>query len=68
MERLAPAVLVELGELAGVIYRSARGGTPCPRTYVHFFDDPPTLAADPDGRRLFIVGGRYRITRRGIEG
>jgi len=66
--RLIPDVLVHLGELRGVVYRSDRGQGRIPRTYVHFFERPPTLAADPDGRRLFIVGGRYRVTRRGIEG
>jgi hypothetical protein len=31
-------------------------------------DDPPRLVADVTGRRLFIVGGSYRVTARGIEG
>lgn len=57
-----------LGELRGVIYR--RHGLPGepPKNYVHFFKRAPLLTADPTGRRLFIIGGQYRVTRRGIEG
>jgi hypothetical protein len=67
-DRLMPPVLVDLGELRGLIYRSDRGPARKASTYVHFFDRPPRLTADPDGRRLFIMGGCYRVTRRGIEG
>jgi hypothetical protein len=57
-----------LGELRGVIYRKhGLPGEP-PKNYVHFFKRAPLLAADPMGRRLFIIGGQYRVTRRGIEG
>jgi hypothetical protein len=59
-------VLVELGELRALVYRAARDGRS--RDYVHFFDQPPRLLADARGRRLFIAGGRFRVTRRGIEG
>jgi hypothetical protein len=31
-------------------------------------DTPPILASDPAGRQLFILGGNYRVTERGIEG
>jgi hypothetical protein len=65
--RTVPRVLVQLGALRGLIYAADRGdgGT---RTYIHFMDDEPLLACDPNGTQLYIVGGRYRITRRGIEG
>lgn len=66
--RLMPRVLVRLGELRGLIYSSDRGRPTCPRTYIHFMETPPQLVCDPEGRQLYIVGGRYRITRRGIEG
>jgi len=66
--RQVPPVLVRLGELRGVIYRSDRGQSGCPRTFVHLFESPPLLTCDPAGRRLHVVGGRYRITPRGIEG
>jgi hypothetical protein len=65
--RLIPRVLVRLGALRGLIYSHDRGQT-CPRTYIHFMETPPQLVCDPAGRQLYIVGGRYRITPRGIEG
>ena len=68
VDRHIPRVLVRLGELRGLIYRSDRGAGKRHKTYVHFFDRPPVLLSDSRGRRLFILGGRYRVTRRGIEG
>ena len=38
------------------------------RTYIHFMDDPPRLLCDARGRQLYVQGGSYRITQRGIEG
>ena len=66
--RIIPRVLVRLGELRGLIYRSDRGQRGCPRTFIHFMERPPALACDPIGRQLYILGGEYRVTRRGIEG
>lgn len=66
--RVVPEVLVGLGELRAVIYRSDRGRRGRPRTYVHFLEEPPLLACDPEGRQLYVVGGKYRVTSRGIEG
>jgi hypothetical protein len=65
--RLIPPVLVELGRLMAVVYRSDKW-VGRPRTYIHYMKDPPRLAADVEGRRLFVVGGSYRITEKGIEG
>jgi hypothetical protein len=65
--RLVPPVVVEIGQLAGLVYRSSKW-VGRPRTYIHFMDDPPRLVSDVTGRRLFIVGGSYRVTPRGIEG
>lgn len=67
--RLVRSRLAPVGELRGVIYRPY--GTfngEAPKNYVHFFQQPPVLATDPAGRRLYIIGGRYRLTPRGIEG
>jgi hypothetical protein len=64
---LARAPLIELGRLAALVYRSSKW-TGRPRTYIHFMEDPPRLVTDATGRRLFIVGGSYRVTSRGIEG
>jgi hypothetical protein len=60
--------LTELGELVGVIYRSDRRTPGRARTYIHFMQDRPRLASDATGRQLYVVGGSYRVTARGIEG
>ena len=65
--RLVPPVVVELGRLVAVMYRSDKW-VGHPRTYIHYMEDPPRLVSDVAGRRLFVVGGNYRITARGIEG
>lgn len=67
-ERRIPRVLVRLGRLEGLIYSSERGRPGCPRSFVHFMKNPPLLACDPGGRRLFVLGGNYRVTPFGIEG
>jgi hypothetical protein len=66
--RLMPGTLTQLGRLRAVIYRSDRRQPGRPRTFIHFFDTPPRLTCSPDGTRLYLVGGRYRVTSRGIEG
>ena len=67
-ERAIPRVLTHVGQLRGLIYRSDRGQPGRPRSYVHFFENLPLLASDPRGRQLYILGGSYRVTPRGIEG
>lgn len=66
--RTVPDVLVKLGRLRGLIYTSDKGRCGRPLTYVHFMETMPLLACDPTGRQLHILGGRYRVTARGIEG
>ena len=66
--RLMPKVLVNLGELRGLIYSSDKEQCGRPRTFIHFMETPPLLASDASGRQLYIVGGNYRVTSRGIEG
>jgi len=66
--RLVPKVLVSLGELRGLIYGSDKCQPGRPRTFIHFMETPPQLACDPRGEQLYIIGGKYRITSRGIEG
>jgi hypothetical protein len=65
--RLMPPVVVELGQLAAVVYRSDKW-VGHPRTYIHYMEDPPRLVSDVTGRRLFLIGGSYHVTARGIEG
>lgn len=57
-----------LGELEGVIYRAKRDGKT--ERYLHKFrsTDRPALAVTFDGQQLVILGGGYRVTKRGIEG
>lgn len=66
--RLIPQVLMHVGELRGLIYRSDRGQCGSPRTFIHFLRTPARLACDPEGRQLYVLGGHYRVTPRGIEG
>ena len=66
--RLIPNVLVKVGHLRGLIYSSDKEQCGKPRTFIHFMDKPPLLATDAKGKQLYIVGGNYRVTSRGIEG
>ena len=66
--RIVRLPLQPVGELRGVIYRTRRVPGEAPKNYVHFFKRSPLLTADPMGRKLFIIGGQYRVTKRGIEG
>jgi hypothetical protein len=63
-----PNVLVHLGSLKAVIYRSDKGSLGRPKTYIHFMETPPQLTCNPEGTQMYIIGGRYRVTPRGIEG
>jgi len=55
--------------LRGVIYRTRRTPGEAPKNYVHFFQGrSPLLVTNPTGTRLYIIGGHYRVTQRGIEG
>jgi len=62
----APRVLYQLGTLRAVEYECAKGAEG-PAVYRHEFRRPfPRLAADPPGRRLFVIGGGFRVEDRGI--
>jgi len=54
--------------LRALVYAADRGGKGVKRSYIHFMDRPPILACNVAGDQLFIIGGSYRITPRGIEG
>lgn len=66
--RLIPPVVVEIGELVGLIYRSDKWQLGQPRAYIHLMEDPPRLVSNVEGTQLYILGGSYRITEHGIEG
>lgn len=61
-----PPVGVSIGTLDGVLYTTVRDGVT--EKYIHKFKakDKPTLVVSPDGAQMFIVGGGYDFTERGI--
>lgn len=58
-----------VGELRGLIYRASRLPGETPKNYVHFFKKSrlPMLVTDWTGKRLYIAGGQFQVTERGIE-
>lgn len=62
-----PAEAFELGKVISITYEATKGRQHA--AWEHDFGEPrPTLAADPEGEQLLILGGGYRVTDRGIEG
>lgn len=61
----ATAVAV-IGRCDGVLYSTVRDGRA--ERYIHEFaaSDAPWLCVTPDGRQLFLMGGRYDFTEKGI--
>jgi len=66
--RVIPPVVVDLGELVGLMYRSDKGQPGKPLTYIHQMENSPRLVSNIEGTQLYIVGGNYRVTSQGIEG
>jgi hypothetical protein len=58
--------LLAFGELLAVEYETIRDNVT--ERYRHAFrkSSRPLIAARHDGKRIYIVGGRYRFTERGI--
>lgn len=56
-----------MGPVVGIAYEAVRDGQKS--RYFHEFDKSsrPDLVASDDGRQLYITGGQYRVTDRGIE-
>ncbi len=63
--KIPDAVLV-VGEIDGVMYSTVRDGVA--EKYVHQFkkSSRPLFAVSPDGKQLFMLGGAYTFTERGI--
>ena len=61
-----PAVAVCIGDIDGILYTTVRDGEV--QKYIHKFraSDKPLFAVSPDGKQLFMIGGRYNFTERGI--
>jgi hypothetical protein len=62
----SPDVVMLIGELDAVLYSCVRDGKL--ESYQHKFrkSSRPLLVSNADGTALFIVGGRYKFTNRGI--
>ena len=63
----APRTLVVIGECEAIAYTATRDGAT--HSYEHDFRESsrPVLAVTPDGKRLYLVGGKYKFGNRGIE-
>ncbi len=62
----ADQVGVKMGLCVGVIYTTTiHGGN---EKFIHTFrrDAAPVLAVGEDGTQLYLLGGKYRVTERGI--
>jgi hypothetical protein len=62
-----PKVMLTIGDCIGIMYRTSRGGRT--GSYLHRFkkSSRPTLCCSSDGKTLYLLGGAYRVTNRGIE-
>ena len=61
-----PKVGVAIGEVDGILYSTVRDGVL--EKYIHKFHkaDRPLFVVSPDGKTLFLLGGNYTFTERGI--
>lgn len=63
-----PVVLTEIGPLVSVVYEASKRGEVAHWDHA-FEDERPVLAYDSvNNDRLYIVGGDYQVTPRGIVG
>jgi hypothetical protein len=61
-----PRVLVKIGEIDFIGYRTVRDGRK--EKYIHKFKGSakPMFCVSPDGKQIFLLGGRYNFTEQGI--
>lgn len=61
-----PKELLAIGDCDGVLYSTVRDGVA--EKYIHKFKraSRPLLCASPDGKTLYLIGGSYDFTERGI--
>jgi hypothetical protein len=57
-----------LGTWREVAYEATKTGYPAGSVFRHAFKSPPPAITYTDEGKLVIVGGKYRVTMRGIEG
>ena len=62
-----PKTLVKIGILREILYHSDKDNPGKMRRYLHDFKKPfPILCADVKGRKLFIIGGNFKVKAEGI--
>lgn len=61
-----PPTVAQVGKVRAIIYDTVRDGKH--ETYIHKFkvSSRPLFAVSPDGKQLFMLGGAYNFTDRGI--
>lgn len=59
-------VMLLIGDVDGILYTTVRDGLT--EKYIHKFkrQSRPQLLASPDGKQLYLLGGAYDFTERGI--
>ena len=63
---IVPDVLTRIGECDAICYTTIRDGVR--ERYIHEFSKSarPVFAVAPDGSAIFLIGGKYNFTERGI--
>lgn len=59
-----PKVGVAFGRVIGIMYQTSDG-----ENFIHRFrlqESRPLIVASPDGKQLYLIGGSYNFTERGI--
>jgi len=61
-----PRAVAVVGECDGIMYTTVRDGQH--EKYIHKFSKKarPLFCISPDGSQIFLIGGEYRFTERGI--
>ncbi len=61
-----PKEVLAIGKCDGILYSTVRDGIA--EKYIHKFkaSSRPLLTASPDGKQLYLLGGAYDFTERGI--
>lgn len=63
-----PDVVAELGPLTAIEYEVTLSSGEKVTMRHTFGRQKPSLVCDADGKNLWVVGGKFRVTERGIEG
>lgn len=59
-------IMLLIGDVDGILYTTVRDGRT--EKYIHRFKSKarPQLLSSPDGKQLYLLGGAYDFTERGI--